>query len=98
MPRRTRRQARQDSGRGTKGRIRARVARSDRSGATSSRKFPKRRGFGKNRGRTVVGSPVTVCALSLARLEMRALKAAQKSRPKVLAEMFAYKAAARRRH
>jgi large subunit ribosomal protein L15 len=57
------------SGRGTKGA----GARAGNKGRPEWRdiikKLPKRRGYGKNRGRTVVGSRVKPVAVSLARLE-----------------------------
>src|SRR3990167_3689018 len=49
------------------------------------KKLPKRRGFGKNRGRTVVGTRLDALALSLNHLDTLFESGAEVS-PKVLAE------------
>ena len=57
------------AGRGTKGQN-ARAGRKKRPELRDIiKKIPKRRGFGKNRGRTVVGSRPDATAVSLGRLE-----------------------------
>lgn len=57
------------SGRGTKGQN-ARAGRKKRPEMRDIiKKLPKRRGFGKNRGKTVVGSRISALPVSLARVE-----------------------------
>ncbi|MBM3271868.1 50S ribosomal protein L15 [Candidatus Kaiserbacteria bacterium] len=72
------------AGRGTKGQN-ARAGRKKRPEMRDIiKKLPKRRGYGKNRGRTVVGSTPASAAISLSRLEKH-FEAGATITPKTLA-------------